>query len=211
MAAVPVRLRPIRDNESGVSDTQSMFYTNLFLVKFYVYVQAIHKNKNITTLYHEGEREHPNYELKVLRGTFLTVFAIKGVVRPGRQVLEVFVIERRAWLIDQVIHLWAHPIPAIPNLYESLGASFQKQLKHWINGSGCALVRNINEGHPDCYLPTAAIISHFFLQTPSRIHYGQYNYLERCLDYFRGTLDCTNFEVLMGYFSKEDLFVDLLR
>lgn len=72
------------------------------------------------------------------------------------------------------------------------------------------LVRDINEGRPDRYLPIAAMIGHFFLHPPARIHNGRDNYLERCLDYFRGTLDCANFDAPVGYCSKEDFFVDLL-
>ena len=205
-----MRLRPARDDESGVPDLQSMFYSTPFLAEFYGYVQAMHENKNVTAPCREGERAHPGYDLGVLRDTVLAAFLTKGVVRTSRQASEVLVAERRAWLIDQVIQLWARPIPAVPNFHESLGASFRNRAEHRIHGAVRTLVRDINEGRPDRYLPTAAMIGHFFLHPPARIHDGRDNYLERCLDYFRGTLDRANFDAPVGYCSKEDLFVDLL-
>lgn len=121
-----MRLRPVRDDELGVPDLQSMFYATPLLAEFYGYVQAMYENKNVTAPCHEGERAHPRYNLNVLRDTVLAAFLTEGVVCPGRQALEVIVAKRRAWLIDQVVQLWARLIPAVPNFHESLDAFFSE-------------------------------------------------------------------------------------
>lgn len=85
MASAPVRLRPVRDNKSGVPDLQNIFYATPFLAKFYRYVQVMHMNKSVTNHCCKKEHVHPNYDLEVLRDTFLATFFTKDIVCPGRQ------------------------------------------------------------------------------------------------------------------------------
>ena len=210
MAAQPLRLRPAREDETGVPDLQAMFFNTPFLAELYGYVHTMHESKNITTPCREGEHAHPGYDVDVLRDTVLAAFATAGPVSRGRTAMEALVVERRAWLVEQAIQVWARPVPAMPNYHANLGATFRNKVECRVSSAVRVMVRDINEGRPDRYLPTAAMLGHFFLHPPKRLDDGRDNYLERCLDYFRGTLERTQFDVPHGYRSKEDLFVDLL-